>query len=216
MTAEPSPLAAIQNAADTTPGLDAVRNLVREIRACRICAEALPHPPRPVVRLHPGARVLIVGQAPGVRVHAVGVPFCDASGDRLRDWMGVDEETFYDMRKIAVAPAGFCFPGLTPKGADKPPRPECAPQWRARIMAVLPQVRLTLAVGAYGQRAHLGADKVRKTLAETVADWRSYGPGVIPLPHPSWRNTAWLKRHPWFEAELAPVLRARVAAALDG
>lgn len=193
--------------------LAATRALVAEIRACRVCAPVLPHAPRPVVRLHPDARILIVGQAPGVRVHRVGAPFVDPSGDRLRDWMGIDERVFYDMTKIAVAPAGFCFPGLTPQGADKPPRPECAPLWRARVLEALPRRRLTLLVGAHGQRIHLGA-RAKATLSATVQAWREFGEALTPLPHPSWRNNAWIKRHPWFEAELLPVLRARVAAAL--
>ncbi len=199
----------------TRAELNAARALVTEIRACRVCAKALPHEPRPVVRIHPDARVLISGQAPGARVHHVGAPFVDPSGDRLRDWMGVDEAVFYDMTKVAVAPAGFCFPGLTAKGADKPPRPECAPLWQDRVLAMLPRRRLTLIVGSYAQRVHLGA-RAKATLSETVRAWREYGDDLMPLPHPSWRNNAWITRHPWFETELLPVLRARVAAALAG
>lgn len=202
-------------------GLDA---LFAEIRACRICVDRpigapLPHAPRPVVRGAATARILIAGQAPGTRVHASGKPFTDPSGDRLRAWMGVDEATFYDEARIAIIPMGFCFPGLDAKGGDLRPRRECAPAWRADVMDALPAVELILAVGLYAQSWHLGG-RAKKGLTETVADWReildaSSGPRVIPLPHPSWRNSGWLKRNPWFEAELLPVLRARVAAELS-
>lgn len=184
--------------------------LVAEIRACRVCD--LPHEPRPVVRVHADARILIAGQAPGRLVHETGLPWNDPSGDRLRDWMGLDRETFYDQRNVAVAAMGFCFPG-TVNGADLPPRKECAPLWRARLLPLLKGVRLTLLVGGYAQKWHLGKT-AKPTLTETVAAWRSYGADAIPLPHPSWRNTAWLKRNPWFETELAPDLRRRVQAAL--
>ncbi|MGF1462645.1 MAG: uracil-DNA glycosylase family protein [Maricaulaceae bacterium] len=166
-----------------------------------------------MVQLHPNARILIIGQAPGVRVHKVGAPFVDASGDRLRAWMGVDETVFYDVEKVAVSPMGFCFPGLTTKGADKPPRKECAPQWQARVEAALTQVRLTILVGFYAQKSRLGAG-AKANLTETVAHWRDYGPQTAVLPHPSWRNTAWLKKHPWFERECLPDLKSRVAQAL--
>lgn len=184
--------------------------LVAEIRACRACA--LPHEPRPVVWTHKDARILIAGQAPGRRVHESGVPWDDPSGDRLRQWMGLDREAFYDKRAIAVAAMGFCYPG-TVNGADLPPRRECAPLWRARLLALLPKVRLTLVIGAYAQRYHLG-QAAKPSLNETVRAWRDYPEDVLPLPHPSWRNSAWLKRNPWFEAELAPELRRRVQAAL--
>lgn len=184
--------------------------LVREIEACRVCAAVLPHPPRPVVRVHPDARILVVGQAPGRIVHETGLPFNDRSGDRLRDWMGIDRERFYDRRSVAVAGMGFCFPG-TVAGADLPPRPECAPLWRPRLLPLLTEVRLTLLVGAYAQAWHLGRGR---SLTETVRAWREAPPGVFPLPHPSWRNTGWLKRHPWFEAELLPALRTAVQEAL--
>lgn len=201
-------------------GLDA---LFAEIRDCRVCVDhpigmPLPHTPRPVVRGAATARILIAGQAPGTRVHASGKPFTDPSGDRLRSWMGIDEDTFYDEARIAIVPMGFCFPGHDAKGGDLPPRRECAPLWRARVMAELPAVRLVLAVGLYAQNWHLGG-RARSGLTETVSSWRAIldggnAPAVIPLPHPSWRNSGWLKRHPWFEAELLPVLRARVAAEL--
>lgn len=173
---------------------------------------SLPHAHRPVVRVSPTARILIVGQAPGRRVHESGLPFTDASGDRLRDWMAVDSATFYDQSRIAVAAMGFCYPG-TVNGADLPPRKECAPLWRPRLLPLLGKVQLTLLVGGYAQRYHLN-QKAGAGLGATVRAWREHGADVIPLPHPSWRNTAWLKRNPWFEAELVPDLRRRVASAL--
>ena len=188
-------------------GLDA---LVDEIRACRACA--LPHEPRPIIWVHKGARILIAGQAPGRRVHETGIPWTDASGDRLRLWMGLDRDAFYTREHIAVAAMGFCFPG-TVKGADLPPRRECAPLWRARLLPLMQKVRLTLLVGAYAQRYHLGKATLG-SLGETVRAWRDYPKTIMPLPHPSWRNSAWLKRNPWFEAELLPKLRARVREAL--
>lgn len=198
----------------------AVPALETEIAACRLCRDRprgrpLPHEPRPVVRLSATARLLVAGQAPGTRVHASGLPFDDASGDRLRDWMGVDRAVFYDRDGIAFLPMGFCFPGQDAHGGDLPPRRECADAWRARAMAAMPAVDLVLAVGRPAQIWHLGPD-VRANLTDTVAAWREIsarpgGPGVLPLPHPSWRNTGWLKRHPWFEAEVVPELRRRVA-----
>jgi uracil-DNA glycosylase len=186
--------------------------LVAEIGACRHCAAHLPHEPRPVVWVHAKARVLIAGQAPGRLVHESGIPWNDPSGDRLRDWLGLDRAAFYDKRNIAVAAMGFCYPG-TVNGADLPPRPECALLWRARLLPLLKHVRLTLLVGWYAQRYHLGAT-TKANLGDTVGAWRDYPENVMPLPHPSWRNSAWLKRNPWFEAELVPELRARVAGAL--
>lgn len=193
-----------------------MNELSDEIRGCRVCAErfamtATAHRPRPVVWFRPGARLLIAGQAPGLRVHESGKPFSDRSGDRLREWMGVDEATFYDRDRIAIVPMAFCFPGYDGKGADLPPPRICADTWRQRVVAQLaPQ--LTLLVGGYAHQWHLG----RRGVTETVRGWRDFGPGVIPLPHPSWRNTGWLKRNPWFEAELLPNLRASVATVLDG
>lgn len=151
----------------------------------------------------------IVGQAPGTRVHASGTPFTDPSGDRLRDWMGVTPEEFYDVSRLAIVPMGFCFPGLDAKGGDLPPRRECAEAWRAQLFALLPQIELTLLVGQYAQAWHLGAAR-KESLTATVAAWREYGPRFIPLPHPSWRNNAWIRKNPWFEAELLPVLRREV------
>ncbi len=185
--------------------------LVAEIAACRACP--LPHEPRPVVRVHPDARILIAGQAPGRLVHETGLPWNDPSGDRLRAWMGLDRDTFYEPRNVAVAAMGFCYPG-TVNGADLPPRKECAPLWRARLLPLLTGVRLTLLVGGYAQKWHLGKG-AKSTLRDTVRAWADYGPDAIPLPHPSWRNSGWLKRNPWFEAELVPVLRARVREVLE-
>lgn len=186
--------------------------LVRDIGACTACARHLPHAPRPIVWVQADARILIAGQAPGRRVHESGIPWNDPSGDRLRAWMGLDRERFYDKANIAVAAMAFCYPG-TVKGADLPPRPECAPLWRPRLLPLLQNVRLTLLVGAYAHRYHLGK-AAKSGLGETVRAWRDYGPEVLPLPHPSWRNTAWLKRNPWFEREVLPELRRRVSSAL--
>lgn len=164
------------------------------------------------MRVAARSRILIAGQAPGRRVHESGLPWDDPSGDRLRDWMGLDREAFYDVRNVAVAAMGFCYPG-TVNGADLPPRRECAPRWRAQLLPLLKGVRLTLLVGGYAHKWHL-RERARPTLSETVAAWRDYGSATIPLPHPSWRNSGWLKRHPWFEAELVPTLRQRVREAL--
>jgi len=206
----PAPPATLQASSPSElPGL------LAEIRACRLCAPHLPHTPRPVVQAAAEARILVAGQAPGRRVHESGRPFTDPSGVRLRAWMAVDEALFYDSGLIAVAAMGFCYPGTAAAGGDLPPRPECAPLWRARLLAALPHVRLTLLVGGYAQAWRLGAEsRAKRSVAATVADWRAAPPGLLPLPHPSWRNTGWLKRNPWFEAELLPVLRARVRAAL--
>jgi uracil-DNA glycosylase len=189
------------------------------IRGCRICIETpigkpLPHEPRPVVVASSIARILIAGQAPGTRVHASGVPFTDPSGDRLRDWLGVTRETFYDPDKIAIAPMGFCFPGLDARGSDLPPRRECAPAWRSELIALMPQVDLVLAIGLYAQAWHL-RDARHPSLTDTVRDWRasfsrSAGPKTLPLPHPSWRNSGWIRRNPWFETDLLPFLKAEI------
>ena len=190
--------------------------LCAEIAACRLCAgrfaaTATAHEPRPVVWFSPGARLLIAGQAPGARVHASGLPFDDASGDRLRDWMGVDRDAFYDRRTVAIVPMAFCFPGYDGKGADLPPPRICAATWRQRALDAVPQVRLTLLVGGAAQTWHLGAMPV----AARVAAWRGLADrGIYPLPHPSWRNSGWLRRNPWFEADLVPELRAAVAGVL--
>jgi len=184
--------------------------LLKEIRACTACADDLPHAPRPVLRASRTARVCIVGQAPGTRVHESGIPFDDPSGERLRDWMGVDRETFYDESRIAIVPMGFCFPGLDAKGGDKPPLKRCAELWRTQLFEAMGEVDFTIIIGNYAQAWHLGKAR-KKTLTETVAAWREYMPRAITVPHPSWRNNTWLKKNPWFEKDVLPVLRAEVA-----
>lgn len=196
--------------------------LVARIRQCRICRDnprgvRLPHGPRPVLQPSDAARILIAGQAPGTRVHASGLPFTDPSGDRLRQWLGVASDVFYDPAQIAILPMGFCFPGLTPAGADLPPRPECAVAWRQACMAAMPQIRLVICLGAHAMRWHMGAVFLGSVDA-TVKFWERgllFRPAVIPLPHPSWRNNAWLKRNPWFDSELLPVLRREVKRGLS-
>lgn len=194
-----------------------INTLKTQIGGCRLCAERFAatrtaHEPRPVLQVAAGARILIAGQAPGLRVHETGLPFNDASGDRLRNWLKMDRETFYDPRRCAVVPMAFCFPGYGASGSDLPPPAVCARTWRAQIMAALPDVRLTLLIGGYAQKWHLGT---KASVTATVADWRAHAPGVFPLPHPSWRNTGWLRKNPWFATELLPELRAAVRAALS-
>lgn len=186
--------------------------LKAQIRNCRLCADrfaatATAHAPRPVVWFRPTARILIAGQAPGARVHESGRPFTDPSGDRLRAWLGLTEAEFYDKDQVAVVPMGFCFPGYDDKKADLPPPAICGKTWHHQVMDHLPDVQLRVLVGAHAQRYHLG---VKGPLTELVRGWRDHAPQVFPLPHPSWRNTGWLKKNPWFEAELLPVLQARV------
>lgn len=209
---------------------DAIGALLSEIRACRRCRDRpegkpLPHEPRPVLQASSTARLAIFGQAPGVRAHASGRPFTDPSGVRLRQWLGVDEATFHDAARVAIVPMGFCFPGQDAKGADLPPRRECAEVWHDALMHRLPRVELVLAIGAYAQRYHLGRLGLgafqKGSLSETVTRWHEIWtarehPRVLPLPHPSWRNTGWLTRHGWFEAELVPVVRAEVRRLLRG
>ena len=190
--------------------------LINQIRSCRICADRFAdtktqHEPRPVAWFDPGARILIAGQAPGARVHASGIPFDDPSGDRLRVWLGLNRAQFYDQRTISIVPMAFCFPGYDAKGADLPPPQICAKTWREKVIAGHHNLQLTLLVGSYAQRWHLSG---RMSVTDRVRHWRDYAPDVFPLPHPSWRNTGWLKKHPWFEAELLPVLRARVREVL--
>ena len=182
--------------------------LVEEIRACRICADALPLGPRPVIQVDESARVLIVGQAPGRRVHESGVPFDDVSGDRLRSWLGVSREVFYDPQLVAIVPMGFCFPGSGPSG-DLPPRPECAPLWRTALLSELVAVRLTLVIGQYALRWHL--PDAGTSVTEAVRDWRAHWPDLVPMPHPSPRNNRWLTANPWFADELLPELKTRVS-----
>lgn len=210
----------------------ALDGLVARIRTCRVCVEAprgrpLPHEPRPVLRVSATARILVASQAPGTRVHLSGTPFTDASGDRLRAWMGVSPDEFYDVARIAIAPMGFCFPGQDAKGADLPPRRECVATWHDALFSALPAFRLVLAVGRPAQAYHLGrlglGAFLGASLSETVAGWRQvraasraagHGVMVYPLPHPSWRNTGWLKRNPFFESELLPELKADIARVL--
>ncbi len=185
--------------------------LLADVRACKLCAAHLPAGPRPVLQAGATARILIAGQAPGRKVHASGRPFDDASGDRLRDWMGIAAAVFYDPARVAILPMGFCYPG-SGKAGDLPPRPECAPQWRAALLAALPGIELTLVIGQYAQAWHLPAGTGGVT--DRVLDWRHHAPAVLPLPHPSPRNNRWLQRNPWFATDLLPVLRRRVQQVL--
>ncbi len=196
-----------------------LESVLAAIRACRHCIEAphgkpLPHEPRPVLRASPTARLAVCSQAPGTKVHASGTPFADSSGDRLREWMGVTSDEFYDESRLAIVPMGFCFPGQDANGGDLPPRRECAPRWHGALFAALPQLELVLAVGSYAQEWHLG-EAAGRSLQETMLAWRRHlkrrqRPRVLPLPHPSWRNNRWLTDNPWFESELLPVLRREV------
>jgi uracil-DNA glycosylase len=199
--------------------VESLDRLAADIRACRIClgsnsGRPMPHQPRPVVVPSATARILIAGQAPGTKVHATGLPFNDASGDRLRNWLGVSRDEFYDPGKFAIVPMGFCFPGQDAKGGDLPPRRECAPAWRPRLLALMPQIELVLAIGLYAQSWHLGEMR-RASLNQAVMDWRDIHaatsvPKVLPLPHPSWRNSGWIRKNPWFETELLPFLRSEI------
>lgn len=188
-----------------------LKGLLEEIAACRLCEEHLMHDPRPVLQAHAKARILIAGQAPGRRVHETGIPFDDPSGDRLREWIGIDRKTFYDPRQVAILPMAFCFPG-TGKSGDLPPRPECAPAWRQPLLDIMNDIRLTLVIGQYAQAYHLGGDR-KKNLTDTVRAWREYG-DAIPLPHPSPRNNIWLRKNAWFEKEVIPEVRSRVRRSL--
>lgn len=209
-SAHDGPAQVLKSRADQTAGLEEIKGA---IRACQLCAAELPHGPRPVVRASETSSVLIVGQAPGTRVHASGLPFDDPSGDRLRQWLQMDRAQFYDERLLAFAPMGFCFPGHDEKGGDLPPLRRCAPTWHGALRAALPNLRLILLVGRYAQVHYLG-QSARPTLTETVRNWREYGPLHIPLPHPSWRNNAWLRRHSWFEEDVLPGLREALERAL--
>ncbi len=187
--------------------------LLPRVRACRICEPSLPFGARPVVQLHEKARILIAGQAPGRKVHESGVPFDDVSGDRLRDWLGVDRDAFYDPKLFAILLMGFCYPG-TGKSGDLPPRPECAATWHASLLATLTHVKLTLVVGQYAQAYHLGVDA--GSVTEVVRAWRDHWPAKLPLPHPSPRNQLWVSKNPWFTSEVLPALKRRVKAVLKG
>jgi uracil-DNA glycosylase len=189
----------------------ALDTLYAEVRACTLCAKHLPLGPRPVVRGAASARLLIVSQAPGTRVHMTGLSFNDRSGDRLREWLGVSRKTFYDEQRVAIVGMAFCYPGVDAKGGDLPPRPECAPRWHGPILERLPNVELTLLVGSYAIDYYLG-EAARRTMTETVRSWREHLPRFFALPHPSWRNIGWLRRNPWFERDLLPELRRHVRA----
>lgn len=193
--------------------MDELSRLLAEIQACRICARHLPLGPRPVLRARATARLLIVGQAPGTRVHETGVPWNDPSGERLRDWLQMPPEVFYDEARVAIMPMGFCYPGRDEKGGDNPPRPECAPEWHPKVLPLLPELELTLLVGGYAQRHYLGP-AAAKSVTETVRAWRDHLPRFLPTPHPSWRTIHWQRRNPWFEAEVIPEMRRRVRALL--
>ncbi len=188
-------------------------SLLASVRSCTLCAKELDHGVRPVLQIHQAARVLIAGQAPGSKVHATGVPFDDPSGERLRAWMGVDRETFYDASRIAILPMGFCYPGTGSSG-DLPPRSECAQLWHDRLLSQLGRVRLTLVIGQYAQRHRLN-DRRKSSLTRTVESWREFTPSELPLPHPSPRNNRWLKKNPWFDADVVPYLRRRVRGLLS-
>jgi uracil-DNA glycosylase len=180
--------------------------LLREVRACRICEGGLPLGSRPVLQVAVTARLLIIGQAPGSKVHRSGVPWDDASGDRLREWLQLDRSAFYDAAKVAIVPIGFCYPGAGENGGDRPPRAECAPLWHERLLTHLPDLQLTLLVGQYAQRHYLGAGR-KSSLTETVKAFSEYGPRFFPLPHPSWRSPIWMRKHPWFQQAVIPELR---------
>ena len=188
---------------------ETLADLLARVRACRLCEAHLPLGPRPVLRVTSTARVMIVGQAPGTKVHETGIPWNDPSGDHLREWLDLDREAFYDESRIAIVPAGFCYPGRHPKGGDLPPRPECAPLWHPLLLPHMPKLALTLLVGGAAQDHYLGRRRGRN-VTETVRAWRDYLPAYLPTPHPSWRSRNWLKRNPWFEAEIVPALRAAV------
>ncbi len=191
--------------------MPSVNALLKEIRACTVCAAVLQAGPRPIVQIGAGARLVIIGQAPGARVHASGVPWQDDSGERLRAWADIDESDFYDARKVALVPMGFCYPGKA-KSGDLPPRPECAPLWHDRVRAMLKNTRLTLLVGSYAQAHYLES---YRSLTDTVRQFASAGPEFFPLPHPSWRSGIWMRRNPWFEADVLPALRKAVRKALE-
>lgn len=196
------------------PDAPALAALLEEIRACRLCAAQLPLGARPVLRASASARLLVVGQAPGTRVHASGIPWDDASGKRLREWLGMDAATFYDETRVAIVPMGFCYPGTGASG-DLPPRPECRRTWHPRLLPLLPDIAFTLLIGQYAQAHFLGARR-KASLTETVRAWREYWPELLPLPHPSPRNVGWFKANPWFADQILPALRERVAAVQRG
>ena len=199
--------------ASPVPARQSFDRLMAEVRRCTVCAAELPLGPRPVLRGLPSARLLIVSQAPGTKVHETGLSFNDRSGDRLRHWLGIDRDTFYDESRVAILPMGLCYPGRYAEGGDLPPRPECAPLWHARILAAWPAIELSLLVGSYAIDYYLRGRK-RPSMTETVRAWKEHLPAYLPLPHPSWRTTAWEKRNPWFADAVLPELRRRVRALL--
>jgi uracil-DNA glycosylase len=196
------------------PANEAFDRLLAEVRACAVCAPHLPRGPRPVLRGRPSARLLIISQAPGTRVHETGLSFNDRSGDRLREWLALDRETFYDESRVAIMPIGLCYPGRDPRGGDLPPRRECAPRWHTPLRALLPAIELTLLAGSYAIYYYLPHSR-RRSMTETVARWRDFLPDYFVLPHPSWRTLGWLRDNPWFENEALPDLRARICSVLD-
>lgn len=187
---------------------------MKAARSCQLCAEGLPLGPRPVFQLDSRVRLLLISQAPGTKVHETGLPFNDRSGDRLREWMGIDRETFYGSKRFGIMAMGFCYPGVDARGGDKPPMKICAPTWHPRLLPLLPRVELKLLVGQYALARYLGSRR-RESLTATVQAWREYLPEFLPLPHPSWRNTFWLKRNPWFERDVVPVLQSHVRRLLE-
>ena len=191
-----------------------LETLLARVRECQLCEAVLPLGPRPIVRAQPSSQILIIGQAPGTRVHETGMPWNARSGDVLREWLDVDKATFYDESYFAIVPMGFCYPGVNPHGGDNPPRPECANTWHAALLAQLPNIKLTLLIGMYAQARYLAKEK-KRSLTDTVAAWQDYEPNYLPLPHPSWRNLHWRRQNSWFEAEVVPELRSRVHALLS-
>jgi uracil-DNA glycosylase len=189
--------------------------LLREVRACQLCVANLPLGPRPVLQLASTARLLIIGQAPGSKVHHSGIPWNDASGDRLRDWLQLDPSVFYDDARVAILPMGFCYPGAADNQGDMPPRPECAPHWHERLLRHLPDLQMTLLVGQYAQRHYLGTGR-KNSMTETVKAFAAYRPQYFPLPHPSWRSRIWMRKHPWYEHSVIPELRKAVRKAIRG
>lgn len=190
-----------------------LKSLLHDVRACTICAPVLPFGTRPVLQLASSARLLIIGQAPGKKVHETGIAWNDASGDRLREWIELDRATFYDETNVAILPIGFCYPGAEEARGDKPPRPECAPLWHRRLIKHLPNIQLTLLVGLYAQRHYLRSRR-RNSMTETVRGFPEYGPQFFPLPHPSWRSVVWMRKHDWFEETVLPNLRKAVREAM--
>lgn len=188
---------------------DNMQQLLKKVRQCQACSLHLPFKPRPIIQASPHAKILIIGQAPGSKVQNSGIPWDDRSGDRLRTWLNLEKDIFYDDSLITIMPMAFCYPGVDKNGGDKPPRPECAPLWHSSVLNLMPNTELTLLVGSYAQKYYL-KEKLKPTLHETVLAWKEYHPNFIPLPHPSWRNTGWLKQNPWFEKELLPFLRKRM------